>query len=191
MTNLIQTQIKKVAEEKIERGTRMASTVTIKPKKQKNVSRRIGKAYQQNLIEMIGYIYLSRNEYNLEDMAHEMSKSVRTIHRFVDDINSFYPLIKKTTFEDESKVYLSIGNDCSEERFDCCYKRMPNAPILYLFLIMLFNRPLSHKEIMEKLNLKSRAKAKKIAEQILDCSYIIDYDFKEDDVIVGNWKFIY
>jgi len=162
----------------------MTNLVLIKPTKKLQSKR------QQDLIEMIGYIYMSRNEYNLEDIAKEMSKSKRTIYRMVADINALYPIIHKTFFEDESKVYLGIGECCSEECLDCCYQKLPNAPILYLFLIMLFHRQLTYKEIMEKLKLKSRAKVRQIVEHILDASYIIDYDFKEEDVVVGNWKFI-
>jgi hypothetical protein len=184
---MINVHTKKLEENK-ERGTQMTNSVAIKTEKK---SKKLQAKKQQDLIEMIGYLYVCPNEYNLEDMAKEMSKSVRTIHRMVDEINLLFPLINKTVFDGDKKVLLSIKECCSEKYLDNNYQRLQYAPILYLFLIMLFHRPLCYKEIMEKINLKSRAKAKKIAESILDCSYIIDEDFKENDVFVGNWKFLY
>lgn len=151
----------------------------------------LGTKYQQNLIEMIGYIYLEPKKHNVYTLAKEMSKSERTIRRMLKDINDFCPLIRNNFYDTEDFAYRYVDEYIPEEYLDKCYKISSNAPMLYLFLIMLLNRELTASEIMNKINLKSIAQVQKFMNNILDASCVIDCDFSEDDIVFGNWKFIY
>lgn len=154
-------------------------------------NRRLGTKYQQNMIEMISYIYLEPNKYNVYSLAKEMNKSERTILRMIKDINDFCPIIRSNFYEAEDFAYRHIDEYISESYLDKCYKISSNSPMLYLFLIMLLNRELTASEIMNKINLKNRAQVQKFMDNILDASSIIDCNFKEEDIVFGNWKFIY
>ena len=170
----------------------MKKLITLNSQKQSKVkTEKKGTAAQQNFVEMIGYIYLEPNMHTVDSLSVEMGKDARTIKRWIAEINEFCPIINSKFRESDDRAYRNINEKYSEEYFDRCYQESPSMPIVYLFMIMLLKRELSVKEVMEKINLSSREKAMDVINSILDASHIIDYDFREDDLVAGNWKFIY
>lgn len=156
----------------------------------KTSERKMSIAHQQNLVEMFGYIYLNPNKHNVYTLAHEMSKSRRTILRMIDDINAFCPYIIRSLNENDGCVYYSIKERFSETDLDSFFKKSNVAPVLYIFLTFLLIKPLTVKEVMQKLGI-SQKKATLLINQILDASYIIDFRPKSNEMLYGNYyKFL-
>lgn len=155
--------------------------------------RKLGTAHQQNLIEMTGYIYQYPKEFTKKNLAEEFVKngivSERKIIRMVNDVNTFCPIIKRVIGEIdfESHYYLD------EERFtetdlDNFYQKAQNAELLYIFLEALLIKPISTKDVMQKLNV-SRKKANEIINKILDASYLLDEIETDEGITIGNTRF--
>ena len=155
--------------------------------------RKLGTAHQQNIIEMLSYIYLNPKSHTKKSLAYEFMKngvvSERKIIRMVNDVNTFCPIIKRTLGEIdfESHYYLD------EERFtetdlDNFYQKAQNAELLYIFLEALLIKPVSTEEVMPKMNV-SRKKAKKIINKILDASYLLDEIETDKGLVIGNTRF--
>ena len=155
--------------------------------------RKLGTAHQQNIIEMISYIYLNPKSHTKKSLAYEFMKngvvSERKIIRMVNDVNTFCPIIKRTLGEIdfESHYYLD------EERFtetdlDNFYQKAQNAELLYIFLEALLIKPVSTEEVMQKINV-SRKKANEIINKILDASYLLDEIETDKGLVIGNTRF--
>ncbi len=155
--------------------------------------RKLGTAHQQNIIEMLSYIYLNPKSHTKKSLAYEFMKngvvSERKIIRMVNDVNTFCPIIKRTLGEIdfESHYYLD------EERFtetdlDNFYQKAQNAELLYIFLEALLIKPVSTEEVMQKINV-SRKKANEIINKILDASYLLDEIETDKGLVIGNTRF--
>ena len=158
----------------------------------KEFDRKLGFAYQQNLIEMFGYIYMAPNAHTKESLAEEFTKdgksNERKILRMVDDVNTFCPYIRRNLNEIDGRTHYSISGRFSEQDLDMFYQKTGNVSVLYIFLEALLIRPLTTEEIMQKLNMNKKA-ADKIIDLILDASYIFDEFETETGRIIGNTKF--
>ena len=155
--------------------------------------RKLGTAHQQNIIEMLSYIYLNPKSHTKKSLAYEFMKngvvSERKIIRMVNDVNTFCPIIKRTLGEIdfESHYYLD------EERFtetdlDNFYQKAQNAELLYIFLEALLIKPISTEEVMQKISV-SRKKANEIINKILDASYLLDEIETDKGLVIGNTRF--
>ena len=155
--------------------------------------RKLGTAHQQNIIEMLSYIYLNPKSHTKKSLAYEFMKngvgSESKIIRMVNDVNTFCPIIKRTLGEIdfESHYYLD------EERFtetdlDNFYQKAQNAELLYIFLEALLIKPISTKDVMQKLNV-SRKKANEMLNKILDASYLLDEFETDKGLVIGNTRF--
>ena len=107
----------------------------------------------------------------------------------VNDVNTFCPIIKRVIGEIdfESHYYLD------EERFtetdlDNFYQKAQNAELLYIFLEALLIKPISTKDVMQKLNV-SRKKANEMLNKILDASYLLDEFETDKGLVIGNTRF--
>lgn len=139
---------------------------------------KLGTAHQQNLVEMLGYIYLYPKAYTKTRLAHEFMKngveSEQKIIRMVNSVNTFCPVIKRALREFDFRSYYYLDeNRFSESDFDSFYQKSQNAAMVYIFLIALLVRPISTEDVMEKLQVKKSA-ANKLIEKILDASFVID-----------------
>lgn len=155
--------------------------------------RKLGTAHQQNIIEMLGYIYSYPKFYTKKNLAYEFVKngviSERKIIRMVNDVNTFCPIIKRALGEIDLKSHYYLD----EKRFteidlDNFYKKTQNAELLYIFLEALLIKPISTEEVMEKVNV-SRKKAMQIINKILDASYLLDEIETDKGTIIGNTRF--
>ena len=155
--------------------------------------RKLGTAHQQNIIEMLSYIYLNPKSHTKKSLAYEFMKngvvSERKIIRMANDVNTFCPIIKRTLgkIDFESHYYLD------EERFtetdlDNFYQKAQNAELLYIFLEALLIKPVSTEEVMQKINV-SRKKANEIINKILDASYLLDEIETDEGITIGNTRF--
>ena len=159
--------------------------------KVKTSDRKLGTAYQQNLIEMFSYIYYYPNYHTYYSLAKEMSKSKRTIQRMIEDINTFCPNLIATKTDFMGRVKLrEVSYGISEEYLDACYNKTNNAPLLYIYLVMMLNRPVTLQDIMRKLGIKE-SDAKKIAKKLLDTTASIDVaEDDSEEIIFGNYHFV-
>jgi len=155
---------------KKERGLKMQNQITKQEKK-------ISKATQQNLIEMLTYLY-RESSFTIDRMAHELDKSRRTVFRFIETINSLYPAVVSSLNFCDGQVRLSFAKKISEKELDDAFAKNNNLPIIYIFLKSLI-RPIYVQEIQDALNINRKAAAK-IIENIADCSPygdFADYEF--------------
>ena len=154
----------------------------------KTLERKLGTAYQQNLIEMFGYIYFNPRKHTKESLAYEFMKNGKTnerkILRMVNDINNFCPFIQKSLNNIDGRTHYSITGSISEANLDNLYKKLNGSELLYIFLKSLLVKPMSTEEIMENVNVK-RKKANEIIEKILDASKYIDDIETEKGHVIG------
>lgn len=155
--------------------------------------RKLGTAHQQNIIEMLGYIYSYPKSHTKKNLAYEFVKngivSERKIIRMVNDVNTFCPIIKRVIGEIdfESHYYLDEKR-FTETDLDNFYQKAQNAELLYIFLEALLIKPISTEEVMEKVNV-SRKKANQMMNNILDASYLLDEIETDKGLIIGNTRF--
>lgn len=140
--------------------------------------RKLGTAHQQNIIEMLSYIYLNPKSHTKKSLAYEFMKngvvSERKIIRMVNDVNTFCPIIKRVIGEiDFESHYYMDEKRFTEIDLDNFYQKAQNAELLYIFLEALLIKPISTEEVMKKLNV-SRKKANQMINKILDATYVID-----------------
>ena len=140
--------------------------------------RKLGTAHQQNIIEMLSYIYLNPKSHTKKSLAYEFMKngvvSERKIIRMINDVNTFCPIIKRVIGEiDFESHYYMDEKRFTETDFDNFYQKAQNAELLYIFLEALLIKPISTEEVMKKLNV-SRKKANQMINKILDATYVID-----------------
>lgn len=161
-------------------------------KSKKTFERKLGTTYQQNLIELFGYIYMEPNALTKEDLAKEFTKNgianERKIIRMIEDINTFCPYIKRTLNNTDGRTRYKIFEKFSETDLDIFYKKTNNAALLYIFLKSLLIKPISTEEVMEKINV-SRKKANEMLNQILDASYLLDEIKTDNGYIIGHTRF--
>ena len=188
-------QAKKVTAQNNERGNEMKRTekmsnaaqnskkgdktmIRNSQKVNEGFDRKLGTARQQNLVEMIGYIYLYPQAHTKESLAWEFTKNGKTnerkVLRMISDVNTFCPIIKRVLGEIDQKSHYYIDKKrFSETDLDNFYQKAQNAELLYIFLEALLIKPISTEEVMKKLNV-SRKKANQMINKILDATYVID-----------------
>ena len=107
----------------------------------------------------------------------------------VNDVNTFCPIIKRVIGEIdfESHYYLD-ENRFTETDLDNFYQKAQNAELLYIFLEALLIKPISTKDVIQKLNV-SRKKANEMLNKILDASYLLDEFETDKGLVVGNTRF--
>lgn len=155
--------------------------------------RKLGTAHQQNIIEMLGYIYAYPKSHTKKNLAHEFMKngvvSERKIIRMVNDVNTFCPVIKRVIagIDFEARYYLDEQR-FTETDLDNFFQKAQNAELLYIFLEALLIRPVSTEEVMHKVNV-SRSKANQMMNKILDASYLLDEIETDKGLIIGNTRF--
>lgn len=155
--------------------------------------RKLGTAHQQNIIEMLSYIYLNPKSHTKKSLAYEFMKngvvSERKIIRMVNDVNTFCPIIKRTLGEIDFESHYYIDEKrFSETDLDNFYQKAQNAELLYIFLEALLIKPVSTEEVMQKINV-SRKKANEIINKILDASYLLDEIETDKGITIGNTRF--
>ena len=155
--------------------------------------RKLGTAHQQNIIEMLSYIYLNPKSHTKKSLAGEFVKngvvSERKIIRLVNDVNTFCPIIKRVVGEiDFESHYYMDETRFTETDLDNFYQKAQNAELLYIFLEALLIKPVSTEEVMQKINV-SRKKANEIINKILDASYLLDEIETDKGLVIGNTRF--
>ena len=159
---------------------------------EKQFAHKLSTAYQQNLIELFGYIYMEPNKHTKEDLAEIFTKNgksnERKIIRMVEDINTLCPYIKRTIFDFDGRTHYSIVERFSESDLDTFYKKANNAAVLYIFLKAIFFRPMSTKTIMDTTKVNKKT-ANKIINAILDSTYLVDEIETEDGHIIGHPRY--
>lgn len=152
-------------------------TMNNKNCKHQKKTTKLGKAMQQNLIEMISYLYREPGRFTIDDMAHELNLSRRTVFRFITTVNDFAPII--SSYIDKSNMArLKLNDSLSEKMFDYYFVNKQGAPILYVFLKAL-TKPVSVSEIQAELYM-SEKQAIRVIENIAECSPygdFTDYNF--------------
>lgn len=187
-------QNKKAAQENKERGNKMAELkrAELNQTVEKILDRKLSIAYQQNIIEMFGYIYLYPGEHTLYSLAYEMQKdgiaNTRKIQRMITDFNALCPCIKGSISEIDNCKHFSILEGFSEQFLDNSYKRLNNASLLYVFLKAFFFQKLSVKDVMANTNVTKR-QAIKMINAVLDSTYLIFDNDYEENIEIGNEKF--
>lgn len=157
--------------------------------------RKLSTPYQQDLIELVGYIYFDPKKHSKESLAYEFTKNgkqnERKVQRMVRDVNAFCPYIKRVLNDITGRVYYYIDkNRFTETDLDNFYKKSPEAPLLYIFLKSLLVKPMTTSEIMQKVNVNKKT-ANSMIEKILDTSYHVDAIEKDGETILGEyWKWI-
>lgn len=202
MTNSKETSNKKVlvAETKGEKEMTLVANV----KEQK--ARKLNVAYQQDIIEIFQYIYLDfPQKHTYYSLALESSKSLRSVHRVIEDLNSLCPCINITINEITNCAYLSVNDKFTEEEFDRNFGDPNNAPLLYVFLKSFFIRKMSLQEIMDKVVVLTKRqtcknpvklqKAKKLAacyilRSILYAAHLVLVNRENNDCYIGNVNFL-
>ena len=155
--------------------------------------RKLGVTYQQNMIEMLSYIYLYPKSYTKKSLADEFVKnevaSERKIIRMVNDVNTFCPIIKRTLGEVNFEFHYYLDEKrFTETDLDNFYQKVQNTELLYIFLEALLIKSISTEEVMKKINV-SRKKANEILNKILDASYLLDEIETAKDTVIGNTRF--
>jgi len=155
--------------------------------------RKLGTAHQQNIIEILSYIYLNPKSHTKKSLAGEFVKngvvSERKIIRLVNDVNTFCPIIKRVVGEiDFESHYYMDETRFTETDLDNFYQKAQNAELLYIFLEAILIRPISTEEVMQKLHV-SRKKANEMLNRILDASYLLDEIETDKGIIIGNTRF--
>ena len=138
-------------------------------------ARKLGTLHQQNLIELFTHIYFHPNKHTYNSLAHEMSKSNRTIQRMIDDINALYPYITAKLNDLDGCAHLKIEGKYSESLLDNAFQKSQYAPILYIFIKSLLGKPVSVNEIMQKVNV-NRKNAEKIIDKIFETTPYGDFE---------------
>ena len=203
MTNSNGTDNKKIVTTSKKVETNME--VTVKSKKE-NKQRKLKVTYQQDILELFGYIYHNvPQRHTYYSLAQEMSKNVRTIKRMIDDLNDVCPCVTATIDEITKCAYFSIDDNFTEKILDKNFGNINNAPLLYVFLKSFLIRKMSLKEIMndvviltkketcknpEKLQRAKKKIAGEIIMGIFDSTSLIDYDDEDGELIIGNVKFL-
>ena len=155
--------------------------------------RKLGTAHQQNIIEMLSYIYLNPKSHTKKSLAYEFMKngvvSERKIIRMVNDVNTFCPIIKRTLGEIDFESHYYLDEErFTEKDLDNFYQKAQNAELLYIFLEALLIKPISTEEVMQKISV-SRKKANEIINKILDASYLLDEIETDKGLVIGNTRF--
>lgn len=185
MENSIQKQSNEVVTEKLnEGGEKMNRNIS---KIKQNV-KRLGPAHEQNIIELFTHIYFNPKRHTVYSLAHEISKSVRTVHRMLEEINNFCPCIKKSVNEIDGCARIYVSNEFTENYLDICYAKSQRSPMLYIFLTMFLVRPLAIKDIVKKISTNNKD-AKKMVERIFDTTAYVDSMELDEEEVYGNWKF--
>lgn len=151
--------------------------------------RKLGTAHQQNIIEMLSYIYLNPKSHSKKSLAYEFMKngvvSERKIIRMVNDVNIFCPIIKRVIGERDFESHYYIDEKrFTEVDLDNFYQKAQNAELLYIFLEALLIKPISTEDVMKKLNV-SRRKANQMIDKILDATYVIDVVETSTGYVIG------
>lgn len=151
-------------------------------------ARRVGIKHQMNLIEVFELIYLSRhNIYTLLEEIPSLSK--RSMLRYIEELNSFAPIIKTRINDVDGKAYFYVSDNMSEELFDRCFQKNNSMPVIYIYFLAALIRGISVYEMMEKTQ-KDSKEIKKIINAILDTSrFVDDFDDLNGVPSLGFWKF--
>ena len=176
------------------RGNKMSEFEKLfKQSTEKTYEHKLGIAYEQNLIEMFGYIYLYPGEHTVYSLAHEFQKNgkedIRKIYRMIDAFNTLCPCIVGKISEIDNKKHYSIIEGFSERYLDNQFERLNNASLLYIFLKAFFFQKLSVEDVMVNVNV-TRRQAIKMINAVLDSTYFIFVENEnEENTEIGNEKF--